>query len=222
MCFGYFDFYCLYEIFYCLNQRFKQLIQYQTKIHIDLSSIPSKNFLTFCFQLNQLITTSQNYPLSIVAHDQHKLNLILEDDLFQETFSKLKSLTLSNIDAKTIYSIIFDKPAKLYQSLERLSFLDKIKRENEGSDDIKRKNTNAQLPLRHKLDFVYLGLCSSLISSKMKSLKYLKLNFIPYWTGCECDWYTRSDYVYLEFIELAEREKSLSHLETLIIGGKVF
>ncbi|CAF3705111.1 unnamed protein product [Rotaria sp. Silwood1] len=198
MCFSYFDFYYLYEIFYCLNQRFNQLIQYQTKIHIDLSLIPSRKFLTFCFQLKQLITTSQNYPLSIIAYDQQKLNLILEDDLFQETFSKLKSLTLSNIDTKTIYSIIFDKPVKLYQSLERFSLLYEISREDERSDDIER-------------------LCSNLISSKMKSLKYLKINFIPYSTVCEYDWYTRSDYVYLEFVELEKREKSLSHLETLII-----
>ena len=50
ICFAYFDFYELYDIFSSLNQRFNQLIQYQTKIHIDLSSIPSRKFLTFSFQ----------------------------------------------------------------------------------------------------------------------------------------------------------------------------
>ncbi|CAF1239203.1 unnamed protein product [Rotaria sp. Silwood1] len=160
---------------------------------MDLGSIPHGKFLTFCIKLNQLITTSQNYPLSIIAHDKHRFNLILEDDLFKNKFSKLKSLTLSNIDAKTIYSLIFDKTTKLNQSLERLSFLDEISREIEASNDIKR-------------------LCGSLISSKMKSLKYLKLNFIPYstWTGCECGWHTCSDYIYLEFVKLAERETSLN------------
>ncbi len=131
-CLTYLNFYKIYEIFYCLNQRFNQLIPYQTKIHVDLSSIPSRQFLTFCFQLKQLIITSQNYPLSILAHDKHKLNLILEDDLFTETFSKLKSLTLSNMDTETIYSMIFDYPTKLYQTLERLTLLDGIEDEDYG------------------------------------------------------------------------------------------
>jgi hypothetical protein len=56
----------------------------------------------------------------------------------------------------------------------------------------------------------------------MKSLKYLNLNFKPYWCGCECGLYTRSDYVYLDFDELARREKSISNLETIIIGSKLF
>ncbi len=56
----------------------------------------------------------------------------------------------------------------------------------------------------------------------MKSLIYLHLNFEPYRCTCQngrsspvCD-------VYLDFKELSKREKSLSHLETLIIGGKLF
>ncbi|CAF3625231.1 unnamed protein product [Rotaria sp. Silwood1] len=200
MCFRYFDFYNLYEIFYYLNQRFKELIEYQTKICIYLHSIPSRKFLTFCFQLNQLITTRQNYPLSIIAHDQYKLDVMLEDDLFKATFSKLKSLTLSNIETETIYSIIFVKTAELYQRLERLNLLVKIKGEFGKYDDIER-------------------LCSSLISSKMKLLKYFMLNFERSWSVCECNLYMRSNYLDLEFTQLVEGEKSFSHLETIIIGS---
>jgi len=121
------NFYKIYEIFYCLNQRFNQLIPYETKICLDLYSIPSRQFLTFCFQLKQFIITSQNYPLSILTDDKHKLNLILEDDLFTETFSKLKSLTLSEMDSDTIYSMIFKYQTKLYKSLERLTLRDWVK-----------------------------------------------------------------------------------------------
>ncbi|CAF3798258.1 unnamed protein product, partial [Rotaria sordida] len=137
-------------MFYYLNQRFHELIKYQTKIHIDLSPIPSKKFLRFCFQLNQLITASQNYPLSIVASDEHKFNLIF-DDLFQDQFSKLKALTLSDINAETIDGIIFDETTKLYERLERLSLLGTISRGNGGIFD-----TGC--------------LCVGLISSEMKSL----------------------------------------------------
>ncbi|CAF1068418.1 unnamed protein product [Rotaria sp. Silwood1] len=177
-----------------------KLIEYQTKICIYLHSIPSRKFLTFCFQLNQLITTRQNYPLSIIAHDQYKLDVMLEDDLFKATFSKLKSLTLSNIETETIYSIIFVKTAELYQRLERLNLLVKIKGEFGKYDDIER-------------------LCSSLISSKMKLLKYFMLNFERSWSVCECNLYMRSNYLDLEFTELVEGEKSFSHLETIIIGS---
>ncbi|CAF4966436.1 unnamed protein product [Rotaria sp. Silwood1] len=171
MCFHYFDFFHLYEIFFYLNQRFNQLIQYETKIHIDLSLIPSRKFLTFCFQLNQLITTSENYPLSIVVHDKYRINLILEDDLFKDKFSKLKSLSLSNINVEIVYSIIFDKTAKLYESLEQLSLLDGIGAKHSGVFD--REN-----------------LCCKLISSKMKSLKYLNLNFKPHCCASECGLFT--------------------------------
>ncbi|CAF4963281.1 unnamed protein product, partial [Rotaria sp. Silwood1] len=167
MCFHYFDFYHLYEIFYYLNQRFNELIEYQTKIYIDLSPIPSKKFLRFCFQLNQLITASQNYPLSIVASDEHKFNLIF-DDLFKDQFSKLKSLTLSDINAATIDDIIFDEPTKLYEKLERLSLLGTISRGDGGIVDTE-------------------CLCVGLISSEMKSLKYLNLNFNPDEPDCTFD-----------------------------------
>jgi len=125
-CLVYFDLYELNDIFYCLNQRFSKLIQHEIKLNINLTSIPTGKFLTFCNKLNQLLTTSQEYPLSIVADDKHKLNLILYDDLFQDKFSKLKSLKLSNIDVETIYSILFDETIKLYQTLERLSLLEGI------------------------------------------------------------------------------------------------
>ncbi|CAF4616335.1 unnamed protein product [Rotaria sp. Silwood1] len=143
MCFCYFSYYHVYQMFYRLNQRFNQLIQYETKIHLELYSIPSGKFLTFCIDLNQIITTSQNYPLSIVAHDKYRFNLIFYDDLFKDKLSKVKSLTLSNIDARTIYSIIFDETIKLYQSLERLSLQNKIGEENNYTDNIKRNNTNS-------------------------------------------------------------------------------
>ncbi|CAF1412136.1 unnamed protein product [Rotaria sordida] len=175
ICFAYFNFYELYEIFSGLKQRFNQLIQNESNIHINLASIPSEKFLTFCFQLNQC----KNYPLSIIAYGKHKLNLILEDDLFQEKFSKLKSLSLSKMNVGTIDRLIFNETTKLYQSLERLSLLDKIREDREGSFNIDR-------------------LFKNLISSKMKSLKYLKLNY---------------------FHALEKREKPLSHLETIIIGN---
>ena len=74
-----------------------------------------------------------------------------------------------------------------------------------------------------ELDFVYLDLCSNLISSKMKSLKYLKLNFLPYSCGCNLSFSsTRSNYVDLQFNQLIIRNKSLSNLETLFIGSKLF
>ncbi|CAF0850828.1 unnamed protein product [Rotaria sordida] len=200
MCFRYFGFYHTYDTFYCLNQRFKQLIQYETKSYIDLYSTPSGKFLTFCFDLIQLIKTSQNYPLSIVALDKYRFNLIFYDDLFKDKFSKVKSLTLLNIDARAVYSIIFDDAIKLYQSLERLSLLNKIGEENEHSNDIKY-------------------LCSHLISSKMKSLKYLNLNFKRYSCACEHGLYRHTHHVELEFYELTIGNKSLSNLETLIIGN---
>ncbi len=38
--------------------------------------------------------------------------------------------------------------------------------------------------LKYYFVFFLLGLCHNLISSKMKSLKYLNLNFEPYTCGC--------------------------------------
>ncbi|CAF3023173.1 unnamed protein product, partial [Rotaria sp. Silwood2] len=198
MCFHYFDFYHLYEIFYYLNQRFNELIEYQTKIHIDLSPIPSKKMLRFCFQLNQLITASKNYPLSIVASDEHKFNLIF-DDLFKDQFSKLKSLTLSDINAATIDDIVFDETTKLYERLERLRLLGTISRGDGGIVDTER-------------------LCVGLISSEMKSLKYLNLDFNPHEPDCEyCGRFKSFYYLYFDESKFW-REKSLSHLETIIIG----
>ncbi|CAF4335264.1 unnamed protein product [Rotaria sp. Silwood2] len=201
ICFSYFNFYELYETFSNLNQRFNHLIQYESKLYINLDLVPNTKFLTFCLNLNQFIATSQNYPLSVIAHDKYKLNVIFYDDLFKDKFSKLKSLTLSNITIETIYSIIFETAAKLYESLRRLSLLDEI-----STEDKREEDNNIQ------------KLCNNLISSKMKSLIYLHLNFEPYRCGCQND---RSSHTYdicLDFKELSRTENSLSHLETLIIG----
>ncbi|CAF5011038.1 unnamed protein product, partial [Rotaria sp. Silwood1] len=119
ICFDYFDFYWLYELFFDLNQRLNELILYQAKIYINLNSIRHGKFLAFCLKLNQLI--------------------------------------------------------------------------------IKR-------------------FCSKLISSKMKLLKYLHLNFEPYSCGCEHGLQSRDDYVNLKFEEFLRNEKSLSNMETIIIG----
>ncbi|CAF2763768.1 unnamed protein product, partial [Rotaria sp. Silwood2] len=85
----------------------------------------SEKFLTFCFALHQLTIISQNYSLSIATLDKYKYNLIFYDDLFKEKLSKVKSSTLSSIDARTIYSIIFDETIQLYQTLEPLSLQNK-------------------------------------------------------------------------------------------------
>jgi hypothetical protein len=147
MCFSYFDFYELYHLFFGLNQCFNQLIQYETKMHINLSSIPSGEFLRFCFELNQFLRTTQNYPLSIIVNNECacELNLIIQDNLFKEKFSKLKLLTLSNVDANTIYSIIFEKKEKLYENLERLTLLDIDRTADGGRFEIESKNNNLNL-----------------------------------------------------------------------------
>ncbi len=55
----------------------------------------------------------------------------------------------------------------------------------------------------------------------MESLKYLNLNFKPYSCGCDYSADT-SDYdVELYFDTLRKREKSFSHLETIVIGRKI-
>jgi len=56
----------------------------------------------------------------------------------------------------------------------------------------------------------------------MKSLTYLKLNFESYDTEGGCVPYRRSDYIYLESHNFIVEDKSLSNLEILIIGGKLF
>jgi hypothetical protein len=216
MCFSYLDFYHIYEIFFHLNTRFNQLILYQTKIHFNFSSIPPRKFFLFCSHLNQLARTSENYPYSIVAHDQHKLKLILEDDLFIETFSKLRSLTLSNTNCETICLIIFDYPTKLYENLEILNLLDNIIEKNYKL----KYNIECKKPLRDiQFDLIYLDLCNNLISSKMKSLKYLKLNFNPY--QCGCRQYMGPNHIDLYFDQFTKENKSLPNLETLIIGCKL-
>ncbi|CAF4180446.1 unnamed protein product [Adineta steineri] len=133
MCLSYLDFYNIYEIFFHLNFRFNQLIRYETKLHLHLSSIPSGNFLQFCYQLNQYTKTTRNYPYTLIAEDKHKLKLILEDEFFTESFSKLRTLILSNIDSHTLAFIIFDCPTKLYENLENFALLENITEDNRQS-----------------------------------------------------------------------------------------
>lgn len=217
MCFVYLDFYHMYTTFFHLNQRFNQLIRYQTRIHLHLSSIPSREFVTFCSQLNQLVRTSENYPNSIATHDKHKLKLLFEDDFFTGTFSRIRSLTLSNMDCETICSIIFDYPTKLYENLESLSLLDNIIEE----DHKLKYNKECKNTLHNShLDFVCLDLCNHLISSRMKSLKYLKLNFDPH--QCRCCHPVASNHIDLYFVQFTTANQSISNLETLIIGCKWF
>ncbi|CAF1222446.1 unnamed protein product [Rotaria sp. Silwood1] len=196
MCFNYFDFYQLYETFFCLNQRFNKLILYDAKIHVDFGAIPNGKFLTFCFNLNQLTNTNKNYPLSIQADNEYQFNIFFEDDLFKDKFSKLKSLTINDIKLATLSNTIFDKKIKLYETLERLSLMEDISGESYEIEE----------------------LCNNLISSKMKSLKYLNLNFEIHECECEHDVYKREDYVDLNFEELSIRKNSLNNLETVIIG----
>ncbi|CAF4935467.1 unnamed protein product, partial [Rotaria sp. Silwood1] len=196
ICFDYFDFYWLYELFFDLNQRLNELILYQAKIYINLKSIRHEKFLAFCLKLNQLIIISQNYPLSIHTWSEDRFNLIFNDDLTKDKFSKLKSISISNIKVTTLNYILFDETIKLYETLERLSLESEISGEDYGIE----------------------GFCSKLISSKMKLLKYLHLNFEPYSCGCEHGLQSRDDYVNLKFEEFLRNEKSLSNMETIIIG----
>ncbi|UJR11929.1 hypothetical protein I4U23_016107 [Adineta vaga] len=191
LCFVYLDFYSIYEIFFHLNLRFNQLIRYRTKIHLHLPSIPSGKFFQFCYQLKQYIETTENYPCILVAESKYKLKLILEDEFFTESFSKLRSLILSNVDCQTVGFIIFDCPTKLYENLERLSLLNNV-------TEYDRKS-------RYNIEW----LCNNLISSKMKSLKYLKLNIKHY---------KSESHFNLNFDEFTMENKSISNLETLIIG----
>ena len=226
ICFSYFNFYELYEMFFNLNQRFNQLTQYESKLYINLDAVPNTKHLTFYLNLSKFIETSQNYPLSVIVHDKHKLRIIFYDDLFKDKFSKLKSLTLSNITVETIYIIIFETNSKLYESLRRLKLIDKIstKDRRNQNDKIQSKNKNLNLIdcINTTRILICLELCNNLISSKMNSLIYLHLNFEPYRCVCQNGRSAPLGDVYLDFKELSKREKLLSHLETLIIGGKLF
>ncbi len=71
-----------------------------------------------------------NYPLSIETSDEQKFNLIFNDDLFKEKFSKLKSLSLGGIKVTIIFNTIFGEHIKLYKTLERLSLMDEISGED--------------------------------------------------------------------------------------------
>ncbi|CAF0894498.1 unnamed protein product [Adineta steineri] len=121
----------------------------------------------------------------------HFDNMAVEDEFFTESFSKLRTLILSNINSHTLAFIIFDCPTKLYENLENLVLLENITENNRQS--------------RYNLEW----LCNNLISSKMKSLKYFKLNI---------EHYKSNSPFYLHFNTFTIENKSLSNLETLIIG----
>ncbi|CAF1199624.1 unnamed protein product [Adineta steineri] len=197
-CFIYFNFYELYQSFFGLNQRINKLMLYQTDIIIDLDLIPNGDLLTFYYKLNHFLSLRKNHPLSMNTSNEQRFTLIMNDNLFQDKFSKLKSLTLFDIHAGVICDAIFDKRIKLYKTLEKL-ILQEISEAEEHGQDIER-------------------LCSQLISSKMKSLKYLNINVKSYSCGCEIGIQSRDSNVDLEFLYLSDKEKSFSNLETLIIG----
>ncbi|CAF4060355.1 unnamed protein product [Rotaria sp. Silwood1] len=138
ICFNYLNFYWLCETFSCLNQRVNKLILQQTKNSIDLDSIPDENILTFCFKLNNFLTITKNYPLSISSNNEQRFTLIIKDNLFQDKFSKLKSLILFDIHAEPIFNVIFDRRTKLYKTLQRLT-LQEISESEEHGHDVERK-----------------------------------------------------------------------------------
>ena len=125
MCFAYFDFYSCYQLFYGLNQRFQKVMQHHPNICIQLDGIPDEKFLTFCIQLNKFLTTTENYPTAIWSYNQHKLQLLFYDDSFQAKFSKLKSFTTAKMNVSTLTDILFDERTQLYNTLERLSLVEK-------------------------------------------------------------------------------------------------
>ncbi|CAF1359891.1 unnamed protein product [Rotaria sordida] len=147
------DFASSFYIFFLSSSRFRQTIKMHLKRFLKLGnnqvnpmnisaptipvtdSVPNTKLLTFCLNLHQFIATSQNYPLSVIVRDKYKLNIIFYDDLFKDKFSKLRSLTLSNITVETMYSIIFETIAKLYESLRRLNLLDEISTEDKRGED---------------------------------------------------------------------------------------
>ncbi|UJR18954.1 hypothetical protein I4U23_022083 [Adineta vaga] len=197
-CFSYLDFLQVYELFYNLNQRFHQLIRHESKLYINLDAVSETKRLTFYLNLNEFITTSQNYPISVTTHDEYNLRIIFYDDLFKDKLYNIKSMILSNIKVETIYSIIFETTEQLYENLRQLKLLNGI--------STKHKDGKIQ------------KLCNNLISSQMKSLIYLYLNFEPYQCGCHNCRNSFLGDIHLDFEELSKRGESLSQLETLIIG----
>ncbi|CAF3244605.1 unnamed protein product [Rotaria sp. Silwood2] len=163
ICFDYFDYYGLCQSFFGLNQRFDQLITYESKIHMDLESIPEQYFLTYCIQFHHLVMKSGKFPLSFQTNDQYRLDLMFADYFFKDKFSKLKSLTLQNIKVDSVYEFIFDKDTKLYENLQRINLMN-IECEKSNSANL---------------------LTYNLISPKMKSLTYLNMNFQPC-SPCKC------------------------------------
>jgi hypothetical protein len=135
MCFDYFDFYRLYQVFFGLNQRLDRLIQYEAKIYVDLNSFLPQDFLTFCLNLSQLNKNTSNYPRSLTTYSEENLKLIFYDNLLKDRFTRIKSLSVASMKFDTLYHAIFDEETKLYKTLERLTLSDEIgveRNENDG------------------------------------------------------------------------------------------
>ncbi|CAF4274906.1 unnamed protein product, partial [Rotaria sordida] len=124
------------------------------------------------------------------------------NDLFKNEFSRIKSLKITNIDVSALSTIIFGRRTNLCETLERLTYQQEI----DSNDDIER-------------------FCTELISSKMKSLKYLHLNLCPKPSTVDENPYYHSDSEDDEnfiVLSLFNNQKSLSNLETIVIGGEEF
>lgn len=201
------------DIFFNLNQRFNKLISSRAKICIHLGSFSKKKFLGFCFKLHQFIIITENYPLSIQSYNEQELLLLLNDNLFQNKFFKQKSLSLINVKVSNLFHIIFDGTIKLYKTLERLNLICEISGEEH---EIERKKVD--FSRRNEIYSLYVDLCKNLISSKLNSLKYLRLNFQPYLCGCKSSFYRSKDYIDLTFEDLSEEENLSNNLETIFIG----
>ncbi len=76
----------------------------EANIYIDLDSTSDENLLTFGFKLHHLL--SQKVKMISVSNErsykEDRFNLIMKDNLFQDKFSKLKSLKLFNMHAEPI------------------------------------------------------------------------------------------------------------------------
>lgn len=207
--FEYFDVYQLYQVFFNLNQRFQQLIRTQAKIFIDLDSFGYNRFLFFCVQLHQIIHSNSPLSISCKENTKTKLSLFLLDDLFVNRFSQLKSLNIQNMDTLAFHSLFFfDGNIKIYETIERLTL--SLETSSDVCGYIEGTNITTSFG-----DFY-----QTLFSSKMKSLKYLKLIFSPLSVCHECEQELEpNSKLNLRFC-LPSTKRTASQLESLIIGGK--
>ncbi|CAF3821516.1 unnamed protein product [Rotaria sordida] len=120
------------------------------------------------------------------------------NDLFKNEFSRIKLLKITNIDVSPLSTIIFGRRTNLCETLERLTYQQEI----DSNDNIER-------------------FCTELISSKMKSLKYLHLSLCSKPSTVDENPYYHSDSEDDEnfiVLSLFNNQKSLSNLETIVIG----